>query len=151
MKEDVYGVASFRKFDDTENGRTYFSTTSSMRDIYLARLAETNLIAAEAYVKLNDGTNAARYINIVRNRANATLATASEMNIDYILNERARELAGEYHRFADLTRTGKLSEYAKAHNPDINSDIDSKFNLRPIPLAAMELNPALEGDQNPKW
>ena len=102
-------------------------------------------------MKLNDGTNAARYINIVRNRANATLATASEMNIDYILNERARELAGEYHRFADLTRTGKLSEYAKAHNPDINSDIDSKFNLRPIPLAAMELNPALEGDQNPKW
>lgn len=51
MREDVYGVASFRKFDDVENGKKVFSQTSSMRDIYLARLGETNLIAAEACLK----------------------------------------------------------------------------------------------------
>lgn len=152
MKEDVYGVASFRKFDDTTNGKTYFSVNSSMRDIYLARLGETNLIAAEACVKLNDAAGAATYVNIVRTRANATPATAAEMNIDYILNERARELAGEYHRFADLTRTGKLAEYVEAHNPDIAAgQITSKYYLRPIPLAASELNPALEGEQNEGW
>lgn len=152
MKEDVYGVASFRKFDDTENGKKYFAVTSSMRDIYLARLGETNLIAAEACVKLNDNTNAAAYVNIVRNRAKATTAAANEMSIDYILNERARELAGEYHRWADLARTGKLAELVEAHNPDISAgQVTSKFYLRPIPLTAIELNPALEGHQNEGW
>ncbi|NDW12658.1 RagB/SusD family nutrient uptake outer membrane protein [Bacteroides sp. 214] len=152
MSADICGVAPFRKFDDVENGKKYFKITSSMRDIYLARLAETNLIAAEACVKLNKPEDAVSYINVVRNRAKATPAIASEVNIDYILNERARELAGEYHRWTDLTRTGKLAEYVETHNPDIPSGrITSKFYLRPIPLAAIELNPALVGHQNEGW
>lgn len=152
MTEDVYGVASFRKFDDTANGRTYFNTQSSMRDVYLARLGETNLIAAEACIKANDLAGAVSYVNIVRNRAKATPATEAEMTIDYILNERARELAGEFHRWADLARTGKLAEYVEAHNPDISTgQVSSKFYLRPIPLAAIELNPALVGHQNEGW
>lgn len=150
MKTDVYGVGSFRKFDDPTNGKAYFNVASSMRDVYLARLGETNLIAAEACLKLNDTTNAAVYVNIVRARAKATTATVAEMNINYILNERARELAGENHRFADLTRTGKLAEYVEANNPDISAgQITAKFTLRPIPLKAIELNPVLE--QNPNW
>lgn len=152
MKEDVYGVASFRKFDDTDNGKKVFSQTSSMRDIYLARLGETNLIAAEACIKANDKGNAVTYINIVRNRAKATPAVEADMSIDYILNERARELAGENCRWTDLARTGKLAEYAEEHNPDISAgQITEKFYLRPIPLSAIELNPALEGHQNPNW
>lgn len=152
MTEDVYGVASFRKFDDTDNGKTYFNVQSSMRDIYLARLGETNLLAAEACIKANKPADALTYVNIVRNRANATPATEAEMDIDYILNERARELAGEYHRWADLARTGKLAEYVEAHNPDITAgQITSKFYLRPIPLSAIELNPALAGHQNEGW
>lgn len=152
MKEDVYGVASFRKFDDTENGKKYFSNTSSMRDVYLARLGETNLIAAEACIKADRPSEALTYVNIVRNRAQATPAVESEMSIDYILNERARELAGENHRWADLARTGKLAEYVEKHNPDIsNGQITEKFYLRPIPLAAIELNPALAGKQNKGW
>lgn len=152
MTEDVYGVASFRKFDDTENGKTIFSNTSSMRDIYLARLAETNLIAAEACVLTGDKAGAARYVNIVRDRANATTATESEMNIDYILNERARELAGENCRWTDLARTKKLASLVEAHNPDIAAgQITDKYLLRPIPLAAIELNPALADSQNPQW
>lgn len=152
MKEDVYGVASFRKFDDTENGKTYFNTSSSMRDVYLARLGETNLIAVEACIKAGDPTGALTYINIIRSRAKATPAVVAEMNIDYLLNERARELAGEYHRWTDLARTGKLTEYVEAHNPDIaKGQIAAKFYLRPIPLEAIELNPALEGHQNEGW
>lgn len=74
------------------------------------------------------------------------------MSIEYILNERARELAGEYHRWADLARTGKLAEYVEAHNPDISTgQITGKFYLRPIPLAAIELNPALAEHQNEGW
>lgn len=150
LHDDVYGVGSFRKFDDTENGRQYFATTSSMRDIYVARLGETNLIAAEACVKLNKNDDAVKYVNIVRDRAKATAATAAEMSIEYILNERARELAGENLRWTDLSRTGMLAKYVEEHNPDVKAgQVTSKFYLRPIPLAAMELNPALE--QNELW
>lgn len=152
MEEDIFGLPCFRKFDDIENGKDVFSTTSSMRDIYLARLAETNLIAAEACIKSDNLSGALKYVNIVRSRANATLAQESEMNIDYILNERARELAGENHRWADLARTGKLAEYVEKYNPDISAgQITEKFYLRPIPLSAIELNPALKGHQNEGW
>lgn len=152
MEEDIFGLPCFRKFDDTENGKAVFSTTSSMRDIYLARLAETNLIAAEACIKSDNFSEALKYVNIVRTRANATPAKESEMSIDYILNERARELAGENHRWADLARTGKLAEYVEEYNPDISEgQITEKFYLRPIPLSAIELNPALKGHQNEGW
>lgn len=152
MEEDIFGLPCFRKFDDIENGKNVFSTTSSMRDIYLARLAETNLIAAEACIKSDNLSDALKYVNIVRARANATLAQESEMSIDYILNERARELAGENHRWADLSRTGKLAEYVEKHNPDVSEgQITDKFYLRPIPLSAIELNPALKGHQNEGW
>lgn len=152
MRSDIFGLPCFRKFDDIENGKDVFSTTSSMRDIYLARLAETNLIAAEACIKTDNLSGALRYVNIVRTRAKATSAQESEMNIDYILNERARELAGENHRWADLVRTGKLAEYVEKYNPDISvGQITDKFYLRPIPLSAIELNPALKGHQNEGW
>lgn len=152
MEEDIFGLPCFRKFDDTENGKAVFSTTSSMRDIYLARLAETNLIAAEACIKSDNLSEALKYVNIVRTRANATPAKESEMSIDYILNERARELAGENHRWVDLARTGKLAEYVEEYNPDISEgQITEKFYLRPIPLSAIELNPALKGHQNEGW
>lgn len=148
MREDVYGVASFRKFDDTDRKGT-FSTTASMHDIFLARVAETYLIAAEALIKAGKPGEAVAYVNEVRGRAKATLATEKEMNIDYILDERARELAGEYHRWADLKRTGKLIEYAEKYNPDISAGSIGEKTLRPIPLAAIELNPGL--DQNPGY
>jgi len=148
MREDVYGVACFRKFDDTERKST-FSTTASMHDIFLARVAETYLIAAEALIKQGKTTEALPYINAVRNRANATPATVSDMHIDYLLDERARELAGEYHRWTDLRRTGKLAEYAEKHNPDVATGAVGQKTLRPIPLSAMELNSALT--QNPGY
>lgn len=148
MREDVYGVASFRKFDDTDRKGT-FSTTASMHDIFLARVAETYLIAAEALIKAGKPGEALAYVNEVRGRAKAILAAEKEMTIDYILDERARELAGEYHRWADLKRTGKLAEYAEKHNPDISTGAVGEKVLRPIPLAAKELNSALT--QNPGY
>ncbi|MDR2920675.1 MAG: RagB/SusD family nutrient uptake outer membrane protein [Tannerella sp.] len=148
MREDVYGVASFRKFDDT-NRKGTFSTTASMHDIFLARVAETYLIAAEALIKSGKQTEALTYVNAVRERAKATPATVNDMTIDYLLDERARELAGEYHRWEDLKRTGKLTEYAEKYNPDISTGAVGQKILRPIPLAARELNSALT--QNPGY
>lgn len=60
--------------------------------------------------------------------------TAAEVNIDFILDERARELVGEGHRWFDLVRTNKLIDRVKAHNLDAMNNIQSYHVLRPIPL-----------------
>lgn len=63
---DDYGVACIRKFDDPTSA---FSMTGSTHDIILARLGETYLVAAEAYVKLNQPDKAKVKINELRERA----------------------------------------------------------------------------------
>ena len=135
-----------KKFSDPD---APFNTTASRRDIFLARLAETYLIRAEAYIKMGDKqTEAKNDINVVRTRAGAATINESEATIDYILDERAREFAGEYNRWYDLKRTGKLVQYVSAYNPDVPSEANMKGSdgqykvLRPIPQDAIGLNSA---------
>src|SRR5678816_4062466 len=87
-----------------DNGRTY-------KDWYIMRLAETYLLKAEANMLKGDLAAAAADINVVRARAQATPVTAGDVNMDLILDERARELYGEEFRLNTLMRTGKLVEY----------------------------------------
>ena len=136
-----------KKFSDPD---APFNTTASRRDIFLARLAETYLIRAEAYIKLgNKQTEATNDINVVRTRAGATVITSASATIDYVLDERAREFAGEYNRWYDLKRTGKLIQYVSTYNPDVPSESNMKGNdgkykiLRPIPQDAIGLNSAV--------
>ena len=68
------------------------SANGSYKDVYLFRLAETYLLRAEAYVNKGDQAKAAADVNTVRSRANADPAQPAEVNIDYILDERLREL-----------------------------------------------------------
>ncbi|GAA5219936.1 hypothetical protein GCM10025777_05660 [Membranihabitans marinus] len=77
-------------------------------DWYVFRLAETYLLRAEAYFWKNDLANAARDINMVRERAQAIPISADEVTIDYIFDERARELLAEEPRHAELTRVSYL-------------------------------------------
>ena len=73
-------------------------------DWYIFRLAETYLLRAEAYYWKNQLASAAADINIVRSRSHATPITAGEVNIDFILDERARELMAEEPRHSELVR-----------------------------------------------
>ena len=145
---------SLRKFDRLQDDANQYS-----HDIYLARLGETYLIAAEAYFQAGNTGLALDRLNAVRNRAGAT--NAPSVDIDVILDERARELAGEGHRWMDLKRTGKLMEYTKLYNPDIVSIVGTGVDpfagtngifkiLRPIPLSAISLD-AGEYPQNPAY
>lgn len=73
-------------------------------DWYVFRLAETYLLRAEAYYWMNELQKAADDINVVRNRAKAAPVTAAQVDINYILDERARELYTEEPRKTELTR-----------------------------------------------
>ncbi|UKM66467.1 RagB/SusD family nutrient uptake outer membrane protein [Flavobacteriaceae bacterium GSB9] len=145
---------AIRKFD-----RVQLPSIQYTHDLYLARLGETYLIAAEAYLQSNNPGNALARVNTVRQRAGADLV--GTVDLDFILDERARELAGEGFRWLDLKRTGKLMEYTKVRNPDIKTLSDTGTDpflgtdgnlkiLRPIPLSAISLD---SGDypQNPGY
>jgi hypothetical protein len=53
--------------------------------------------------------------------------------VDFMLDERARELNGELRRWWDLVRTEKLVARVQAHNPDAAANIKPYHKLRPIP------------------
>lgn len=84
-------------------------------DWYVARLAETYLVRAEAYMWKGDAANAAADVNAVRTRAKCSPYTAGQMNIGVILDERARELYWEEGRKTELTRVAYL--FAKTGQP----------------------------------
>ena len=158
-----FGVACIKKFDDySSTSLSNRSTTCSMHDVVVARLGEAYLIAAEAYLMAGDKTSAANMINTLRLRPNTIKAgfetsmavSANDITIGFILDERARELAGEYVRWTDLKRTHKLVEYVTMYNEDGISETDMKGDdgnykfLRPIPQTAIDRNQA-EVEQNP--
>ena len=97
------------------------------------RGGEVYLIAAEADIYLNGGANAAGYINKVRERAGANPLTGS-ITVRDILDERGRELCGEYCRFYDLKRTGMFKEsgYLENTHPDLARFFHPNYALRPI-------------------
>lgn len=135
------------KFGDPKDDYTGDSRQKkSSRDIFLFRLADTYLLAAEAYYKAGDNAKAAERINAVRRRAalpghaDDMTIQPSDVNIDFILDERAREMAGEYNRWMDLKRTGKLIERTLKYNnlAAKANKMDSHILVRPIPQAVMD-------------
>lgn len=152
----VFGITCIKKFDDPESS---YGNNSCYRDIVLARLAETYLIAAEAYLKDSKQNKADEMLNLVRERAfrrSSVSYSKSNITLNDILDERALELAGERLRWADLRRTQKLVEYNVAYNPELNSandfeGVDGNQKLyRPIPQNAIDLNTATI-EQNPGY
>jgi len=146
-----------KKFDDPSPTTPITTGNVSTRDIIVARLAETYLVAAEAYLKAGDPTTGLARLNEVRRRAGVPNATAAEFNIDYILDERGRELLGEYKRWFDLKRTGTLIDRAVKYNYTIKSasyfdgNNGEKKILRPIPQLALDLNQNKDFPQNPAY
>ncbi len=100
---------------------------------FMMRMSEVYLIAAEADIYMNDGSSAMTYINKVRIRAGAEPLTGTP-TIRTVLDERGRELCGEYCRFYDLKRTGMLKDntYLKETHPDLAQYFNANYALRPI-------------------
>lgn len=142
---------------------------ASTRPFPIAKLSETYLIAAEAAVKgaSPEGNYTARdLVNVLRARAgkwrwsnsgnapktddysaDMISATPQAIDVGYILKERSRELYAENLRWYDLTRTGKLKEYAEkyticeantAEAKEYTRPIEDKHYLRPVPAGQFD-------------
>lgn len=128
------------------NGRTF-------NDWPMMRLAETYLLRAEAYLMKGDKQKAADDINVVRGRAKAKPVAAAQVDLDYILDERLRELIVEEPRRLTLSRMGKLVERTKKYNgfATTTSTIQAKNELFPIPQKFIDANFGAKVPQNPGY
>lgn len=152
---------ALRKFRDPDR---IAGQDAGTKNVIVLRLAEIYLIAAEASYKLNKTSpSAADYVNVLRTRAaikspvDKTVemqVSNSQINLNFLLDERARELAGEHLRWPDLKRTKQLENRLGAgkQNPDIIAFNPAKHYFRPIPQAELDalLNKS-EYPQNPNY
>lgn len=118
--------------------------------IYL-RLGETYLLKAEAQLKLNNLEGAAETINVLRDRANASPVLAGDIDIDFILDERSRELVVEEQRRFTLLRLGKWLERTRLYNTNGGDKITERDRLYPIPQSVIDANLTREMNQNPGY
>ena len=159
-----------KKFDDPESAQ--LSDSNDYRDLVVFHASDLYLVAAEAYLMAGNTSSALAKINAVRQRAGLPALAAFDSyqpqyhtpssftirDIDLILDERARELYAEGHRWTDLRRTKQLVRYNVAFNDAVTSasqmaDVAGNYKwLRPIPQNEISSNTGISNaDQNPGY
>jgi len=139
----------YRKIEGIKSGGA--SSGNNYNEFIKIRLSETYLLRAEAYLMSGNKQKAADDINILRNRAHAVPVTSDKVDIDYILDERARELFIEERRLRTLIRMGKLVERVKKYNFQEAPYIKDYHALWPIPQSAIDANMGAKLIQNPGY
>ncbi len=145
--QDIYRPST-RKWDDGDPQNP--SANEGYHDQPYLRLAETCLLLAEAQFLLGKSDEAAVTINKLRTRSNASPVTAEQVNIDFILDERIRELLTEEHRRYTLLRLNKLLERAQ-HNYQSGHLLQEHNILYPLPQSVIDTNLDEEMPQNPNY
>lgn len=130
--------------EDVQNSSTYND------QIYL-RAADTYLLLAEAQLKLNDAAGAATTLNLLRNRAHATPVAAAAVTLDYILDERSRELISEEYRRYTLLRTDTWLTRTRLYNKLSGPKIVDRDKLLPVPQSVIDANLTKPMPQNPGY
>lgn len=138
-----------RKFESTPV--TDLQSTYQYNDQVYLRLAETYLLKAEAQFKLGNLPGAAETINTIRRRSNASEIQAADVDIDFILDERSRELVREEHRRYTLLRTGKWLERLRKYNHYGGETASKRDELFPIPQIVIDANLTSDFPQNPGY
>jgi hypothetical protein len=118
-------------------------------DFPMFRLADVYLMYAEAVLRGGGGstTEALNYINMLRNRANSTTITSGQLNLDFLIDERSRELYWEGHRRQDLIRfglfTGGNYNWTWKGGSQSGIALPGHMSIFPIPANSMAANPNL--------
>lgn len=148
----------FRKIEGASiNGNILSGNTA--KDFSRMRVAETYLLRAEAYFRKGDLANAAKDINVVRERAKASPISSSSVTEDFILDERTRELIVEEPRLRTLIRMGRLVDRVRKYNfapsvangPSSGRTIQDFNRFWPIPQKVIDANTGAKLEQNPGY
>nr|WP_321355168.1 RagB/SusD family nutrient uptake outer membrane protein [uncultured Draconibacterium sp.] len=140
--------------------KSFVNSTGGPGDIILFRYAEAFLIAGEAEFHQNKLDEAADHFNVVRKRAfnNGNVPVKwrvepSEINIDWILDERGRELFAEEYRWFEIKRLNKWDRVIKNNVIAASNFTYAKHRLRPIPISAIDSNKGNPAGmyQNPEY
>ena len=153
-----YSVGKFR--NTYSSGAAPHNQQFIDADFFLMRAAEAYLIAAEADLREDNqlSDNALGYINDLRLRANATAVSMEDCTLDYILDERSRELYYEGFRRTDLIRYGYFGGEKSGDKKALwewkggvqnGQGFDAFRNLYAIPAEDINANPNLK--QNPGY
>jgi starch-binding outer membrane protein, SusD/RagB family len=157
---DGWAVAKFKNIKSTGGPGSDPQKVFVDNDFPLFRLAEMYLIYAEATLRGGSGGSAAQaltYINALRTRAyNGSTAgniTAGQLNLDFVLDERGRELHWEGLRRTDLIRYKRFTEatYLWPWKGGVRDGrgVEAYRSLFPIPSAEILTNPNMK--QNPNY
>jgi hypothetical protein len=141
-------VPKTNKWDAFDPNDTFGSV--AIKDVIIMRLGETYLLKAEAQFKQGNLGGAATSINVLRTRAHASQVSAAQINMDFILDERARELIAEENRRMTLMRTKTLIQRVQGRGLKITG-ISDKNLLLPIPQSEIDLNKDAVLKQNDKY
>lgn len=156
---DGYGLTKFRNRKLDGSQADHYHPDFVDMDYPMFRLADAYLMYAEAVLRGGTGGSTAQaltYVNNIRTRAFGNTSgniTAPQLTLDFILDERARELYWEGHRRTDLIRYGRFTgdDYLWAWKGNVKegASTESFRDLFPIPSTDMGANPTLE--QNPGY
>lgn len=127
-------------------------------NIKVIRLSEVYLLASEAAFHAGDKAAAAEYLQAIRKRSpNMEEATADNVSLEMILDEKSLELYGEGHRYWDLIRNNMQitynDEFPGITPVDRPGTIDRTHHRTILPIFESEIlaNPTLESQQNPGY
>ncbi len=155
---DGYAFTKFRNLSYDEDGAVIKASSEAHTDtdFPMFRLGDAYLMYAEAVKRGGSGgdeNTATNYVNDLRERAGADKINTGQLTLDFILDERARELGWECHRRTDLRRFNKLTggEYVWSWkgNTKEGRATDTKYNQFPLPASDVNANPNLK--QNPNY
>jgi hypothetical protein len=151
---DGYAISKFKNIDKNGNPGSDASGEFTDTDFPLFRIADVYLMYAEAVLRGGNGGDegtAITYVNKIRERSYA--APVTSIDLDFILNERARELYWEGTRRTDLIRYGRFTDgnYVWPWKGGVaeGTSVPSYRNLFPIPSTDLNANPNLT--QNPEY
>lgn len=117
------------------------------------RLGETYLLKAEALFRLGDADGATEAINELRARAQAVQISEEEITLDFILDERSRELLMEEHRRYTLLRFGGMTFYERTKLYNYDKGLCDNFTMRDsllaVPQSVIDANLTVVMPQNP--